>query len=157
LSKFSALFFVNDLIKFIEKEAYRNSKHNRIIKESRLNLIITKYTIKALFAAITTFAQTDTLTAEQAKTMINKEVIVKAMVSGARLFDKDGNKTFLINLDKRYSQSPLTVVLYNKAYKELNLQYELQEKDIVVKGTLTLYNDRPQIIVSDVRNLKILK
>jgi hypothetical protein len=75
LSKFSALFFVNDLIKFIEKEAYRNSKHNRIIKESRLNLIITKYTIKALFAAITTFAQTDTLTAEQAKTMINKEVI----------------------------------------------------------------------------------
>jgi len=56
-------------------------------------------------------AQTDNLTAEQAKTMINKEVIIKANVSGGRLFDKDGNKTFLINLDKRYPQSPLTVVL----------------------------------------------
>jgi hypothetical protein len=33
-----------------------------------------------------TFSQTDTLTAEQAKTMINKEVIVKAMAAGARLF-----------------------------------------------------------------------
>ena len=33
MSKFSALFFVNDLIKFIETEAYRNSIHNRIIKE----------------------------------------------------------------------------------------------------------------------------
>ena len=118
-----------------------------------------KYTVFILFllTAFTTFAQTDTLTAEQAKTMINKEVIVKANVAGARLFDKDGNKTFLINLDKRYPQSPLTVVLYDKAYKDLNLQYELQEKDIVVKGTVTLYNDRPQIIVSDVRNLKILK
>ncbi len=98
-------------------------------------------TILLLLTAFNTFAQTDTLTAEQAKTMVNKEVIVKAMVSGARLFDKDGNKTFLINLDKRYPQSPLTVVLYDKAYKELNLQYELQEKDIVVKGTVTLYND----------------
>jgi carbohydrate-binding DOMON domain-containing protein len=58
-----------------------------------------------------TLTQTDTLTAEQAKTMINKELIVTTMVAGARLFDKDGNKTFLINLDKRYPQSPLTVVL----------------------------------------------
>jgi hypothetical protein len=39
--------------------------------------------------------------------MFNKEVIVKASVAGARLFDKDGNKTFLINLDKRYPQSPI--------------------------------------------------
>ncbi len=118
-----------------------------------------KYTLFILFllTAINTFAQTDTLTAEQAKTLINKEVIVKAMVSGTRLFDKDGNKTFLINLDKRYPQSPLTVVLYDKAYKELNLQYELQEKNIVVKGIVSIYNDRPQIIVNDVKNLKILK
>jgi hypothetical protein len=63
--------------------------------------------------------KTETLTAEQAKTMFNKEVIVKASLSGARLFDKDGNKTFLINLDKRYPQSPLTVVLYDKTCKEL--------------------------------------
>lgn len=113
--------------------------------------------ILLLLTGINTFAQNDTLTAEQAKTMINKEVIVKALVSGTRLFDKDGNKTFLINLDKRYPQSPLTVVLYDKAYKDLNLQYELQEKDIIVKGTVSLYNDRPQIIVNDVKNLKILK
>jgi DNA/RNA endonuclease YhcR with UshA esterase domain len=120
-------------------------------------ITIATVTVLFLLTGINTFAQTDTLTAEQAKTMINKEVIVKANVAGTRLFDKDGNKTFLINLDKRYPQSPLTVVLYDKAYKDLNLQYELQEKDIVVKGTVSIYNDRPQIIVSDVKNLKILK
>ncbi len=103
------------------------------------------------------FAQTDTLTAEQVKTRINKEVIVKANVAGTRLFDKGGKKTFLINLDKRFPQSPLTVVLYDKAYKELNLQYELEEKYIVVKGIVSVYNDRPQIIVNNVKNLKILK
>jgi hypothetical protein len=42
-----------------------------------------------------TLTQTDTLTAEQAKTMINKELIVKTMVAGARLFKKNENKTFL--------------------------------------------------------------
>lgn len=110
-----------------------------------------------VFYSFTSIAQTDTLTAEQAKTMINKEVIVKAMVSGTRLFDKDGNKTFLINLDKRYPQSPLTVVLFDEAYKALNLQYEMEEKDIVVKGTVTIFNDKPQIVVNDVKNLKILK
>lgn len=113
--------------------------------------------IIGLLFSLKVVAQTDTLTAEQAKTMINKEVIVKANVAGTRLFDKDGNKTFLINLDKRFPQSPLTVVLYDKAYKDLNLQYELQEKNIVVKGTVSIYNDRPQIIVNDVKNLKILK
>ncbi len=113
--------------------------------------------ILLLLTGIKTFAQTDTITAEQAKTMINKEVIVKANVAGTRLFDKDGKKTFLINLDKRFPQSPLTVVFYDKAYKNLNLQYELEERDIVVNGTVSINNDRPQIIVNDVKNLKILK
>ena len=63
------------------------------------------------------------LTAEQAKTLINKEVFVKAMVAWARIFDKVGNNTFLINLDRRYPQSPLTEVLYDKAFKGLNIQY----------------------------------
>jgi hypothetical protein len=120
-------------------------------------IVIATATVLFLLTGINTFAQADTLTAEQAKTLINKEVIVKANVAGTRLFDKDGNKTFLINLDKRYPQSPLTVVLYDKAYKDLNLQYELEDKDIVAKGTVLLYNDRPQIIINDVKNLKILK
>jgi hypothetical protein len=45
------------------------------------------------------------------------------MVAWARIFDKVGNNTFLINLDRRYPQSPLTEVLYDKAFKGLNIQY----------------------------------
>lgn len=53
-------------------------------------------TLILLLIRIFTFAQTDTLTAEQAKILINKEVIIKANVAGTRLFDKEGKKTFLI-------------------------------------------------------------
>jgi len=42
-----------------------------------------------------TLTQTDTLTIQHAKTMINKEVIVKTIVAGARLINKNENKTFL--------------------------------------------------------------
>lgn len=47
-----------------------------------------------LLTEINTFAQTDTLTAEQAKTMVNKEVIVKAMVSGTGFLTKTARKRF---------------------------------------------------------------
>jgi hypothetical protein len=109
-----------------------------------------------LCGAISSFAQTDTLTAEQAKTYINKEVIVKGTIAGTRLFEKEGKKTFLINLDKRYPQTPLTVALFDEAYKELNLKQEIEDKNLIVKGTVTIFNDRPQIVVKDVKNIKIL-
>lgn len=110
-----------------------------------------------LFAGVNAFAQTDTLTAEQASKMVDKEVIVKGNVAGSRLFERDGKKTFLINLDKRYPQTPLTIVLYTEAYDKLALKEEIDGKNVVVKGTVSLFNDKPQIVVSDVNNLKILK
>ena len=109
-----------------------------------------------LLVGIKSYAQNDTLTAEQAKVLVNKEVIVKAYVAGTRFFDKDGKKTFLINLDKKYPQTPLTVVLYDETYKALNLKEEIQDKKIVVKGVISLYNDRPQIIIKNTENLKVL-
>lgn len=112
--------------------------------------------IVLLFISIGAFAQTDTLKAEQAKYFVAKEVIVKGNVAGSRLFVRDGKKTFLINLDKRYPETPLTVVLYTEAYDALGLKEEIDGKNLVVKGVVTLYNDRPQIVVSDIKNLQIL-
>lgn len=114
-------------------------------------------TVLFLLAGVNAFAQTDTLKAEQAKNFVEKEVIIKASVAGSRLFEKEGKKTFLINLDERYPQTPLTVVLYTEAYNALGLKEEIEGKKIIVKGIVTLYNDRPQIVVSDIKNLEILK
>jgi DNA/RNA endonuclease YhcR with UshA esterase domain len=99
----------------------------------------------------------DPITAEQAAKMVGQEVTVKDVVAGSRLFEKDGKKTFLINLAQRYPQTSLTIVLYTKAYEELNLKQEIEDKTIIVKGKVTLYNDKPQILVDDVKNLKIVE
>lgn len=113
-------------------------------------------TVLFLLAAINSFAQSDTITARKAKSMINKNVIIKAMVAGSKIIDKDGKRTLILSLDKPYPKTPLQVILFNKAFTDLNLQYLLDGKNIIVKGTVTTYNDKPQIIVSDIENFTIL-
>lgn len=114
------------------------------------------FTILFLLSAINAAAQGDTIKAKKAKSMINKAVIVKAMVAGSRLIDKDGKRTLILSLDKPYPKTPLQVIFFNKAYTDLNPQYLLDGKNIIVKGTVTVYKDKPQIIVTDVENFTVL-
>lgn len=113
-------------------------------------------TVLLLFTAINSFAQADTIKTRKAKSMINKEVIVKAMVAGSRLIEKDGKRTLILSLDKPHPKTALQVIFFNKALADLNLQTLLDGKKIIVKGTVTLYKDKPQIIVSDVKNFTVL-
>lgn len=113
-------------------------------------------TVLFLLAATNSFAQADTIKARKAKSKINKEVIVKATVAGTKLIDKEGKRTLILSLDKPYPKTPLQVIFFNKALTDLNLQYSLYWKKIIVKGTVTLYKDQPQIIVSDIENFTIL-
>lgn len=114
------------------------------------------FTVLFLLTAINVVAQSDTIKAKKAKSMINKEVIVKAMVAGSKLVEKDGKRTLILSLDKPYPKSPLQVIFYNKALNAMNLQYLLDGKNIIVKGTVTTYKDKPQIVVSDIQNFTIL-
>ncbi|MEP7238008.1 MAG: hypothetical protein ABI685_09090 [Ferruginibacter sp.] len=113
-------------------------------------------TLLFLLAAMNAFAQGDTITAKKAKSMINKEVIIKALVAGSKLIDKDGKRTLILSLDKPYPKTPLQIILFNRALTDLNLQYPLDGKNIIVKGVVTSYNDKPQIVVSNIQNFTIL-
>jgi hypothetical protein len=108
-----------------------------------------------LFATIQAFSQSDTLKASQVKDFVGKEIIVKDVISGARFFDRPEKKTFLINLAERYPNTPLTVVLYDGQYMNLPVKENLEGKNIVIRGTVSIFNDRPQIVVSDLKNLRI--
>ena len=101
------------------------------------------------------FAQTDTLKAAKAKEYVGKEIIVKDIIAGARLFDKPDKKTFLINLAERYPNTPLTVVLYDEAYLGLMPKENLEGKTIVVKGIVTVFNDKIQLVIADLKNISI--
>jgi DNA/RNA endonuclease YhcR with UshA esterase domain len=109
-----------------------------------------------MFTAINSYAQGDTLKARKAARMVNKEVIVKALVAGSKIIEKDGKSTLILSLDKPYPKTPLQVIFFNKAFTDLNLRSLLDGKNIIVKGTVTLYRDNPQVIVSNVENFTIL-
>lgn len=103
-------------------------------------------------------AQTDTLTATQAKEYLTKEVTVKAKVVGTRLFDKNNRKTLLINLDIPYPQTPLTIVIFDALFNEFDKKWKsdkLEGKDVIIKGIVTLYNGKPQIVLNDLKNFII--
>lgn len=114
-------------------------------------------TIVMLLVGAKSFAQSDTLTSEQAKSLVDKKVIVKAIIAGSRLFDTNGKRMLLINLDKRYPNRPLTVVLYDEAYKSFGHSVDLDGKVVVVSEEVLVYNDKSQIVVSDVKNLVVVK
>lgn len=73
-----------------------------------------------LLTGINAFVQTDTLTAEQAKTMVNKEVIVKENVAGTRLLDKDGNRTLHYNEVWCHPTLKYCLISFNKKNLEMN-------------------------------------
>lgn len=114
------------------------------------------FTFLILITAIGSFAQGDTLKARKAKSMVNREVIVKAIVAGSRLIEKDGKSILILSLDKPYPKTPLTVVFYNKAYTALNPQYLLDGKKVIVKGTVSKYKNTSQIVISDIQNFIVL-
>lgn len=105
--------------------------------------------------SIQSYAQSDTLSAAQAKDLVGKRVIVKDIIAGARLFERADKTTFLINLNQPYPQTPLTIVLYDAIYRALNPKEGLENREIIVTGVVSIFNDKPQIVVEDVKNIKI--
>ena len=103
------------------------------------------------------YSQADTLKASQAKEFIGKEIIVKDIVAGARFFDRTDKKTFLINLAERYPITPLTVVLYDQNYVAFEPKEGLEGKVIVVKGVVSIFNEKVQIVVTDLKNISVSK
>ncbi|HEX2684446.1 MAG TPA: hypothetical protein VHL77_10960 [Ferruginibacter sp.] len=113
-------------------------------------------TVLFMHLALISFAQGDTLTARKAKSQTGKEVIVKAVVAGSKLIEKDGNRILILSLDKPNPKTSLMIVFFNKSLADLNPQYLLDGKTIVVKGRVTTYDGRSQIIVNDVENFKVV-
>ncbi len=117
-----------------------------------------RYALLIIFAMLsyTGFAQADTLNARAASALVGKQVLVKDKIASARLFERTEKTTFLINLAERYPDTPLTVVLYDATYKALGQKENLDGKYIIVKGVVTLYNGKAQILIDDIQNLTIM-
>jgi hypothetical protein len=98
-----------------------------------------------LIISINCFSQ-DTITTAQAKDYMDKMVCVKGKVVSFKLAS-EGKSTNYINIDKPYPESIFTVVISNSYLAKLNLKIEdLKDKDVFIKGTISIYKNDPKQI-----------
>lgn len=100
----------------------------------------------------------ETITPELIKTLLNKEVTLE-MVVRATGATKKGDLVFL-NSESERGPDNFTVVLDPKAQDSLKAvgvtmpRKHFLSKQIRVTGTLTVFRDQPQIIVSDAKQIR---
>jgi hypothetical protein len=98
-----------------------------------------------LLFSINCFSQ-DTITTAKVKEYMDKEVCVLGKVVSFKLAT-EGKFTNYINIDKPYPESIFTVVITNSYLEKLNIKIEdLKDKDIYVKGKITIYKNDPKQI-----------
>jgi S1/P1 Nuclease len=64
-----------------------------------------------------------------------------------------------ISVGDRYPKNPLTIVIFGKSYTKFRLPIDVmyKEKNICIKGTIEMYQGKPQIIVEDPSDIYILE
>jgi hypothetical protein len=66
-----------------------------------------------------------------------------------------GNVTIL-NFDKTYPDTPFTAVVFQENFDQFKNLKELQGKQVEVKGTVTDYRNKPEIILETPNQLKVV-
>lgn len=118
---------------------------------------------KLLFVALlgcfvsSAYAQTDTLTTDKVASYVDKQVIVKGVVAGARRFESgERAPLLLINLDEAYPHTPLTVVLYKEVLEKASIDVDaLTGKKVVASGKISVFKGRNQLVIEKLEDLKI--
>lgn len=88
----------------------------------------------------------DTITANQAKDFVGKEVILKGKIASIKMAG-EGKSTNYINVDAAYPNAIFTVVIPNRALDLLGFKIEESVgKQIIVKGNVQVYDKDPKQI-----------
>ena len=112
-------------------------------------------TILLLFITSLAFSQADTITTAQAKDFIGKEVILTGKVVATRVInDRNGKQIMFINLDAKHPENLVDVVIFNDVFEKMKLvEGEILNKTIKIKGKLSTYKEKPQMIIQSEESL----
>lgn len=102
----------------------------------------------------TTFGQT-TISVDSVLQYVGKQVTVCSKVYGTKAFDK----VTLINLGAKYPNHPLTVAVFKKDYEAFEKPVEelYNAKKVCVTGTIQMYKNKAEIVISKPEQMVILK
>ena len=101
------------------------------------------------------YAQKPTITTAEAKSYIGKEVILVGKVVGTKIhIDRNGKQIMFINLDEKYPNNPVEVVIFSEVFEKIKIvEEEVLNKQIKIEGTLNTYKEKPQMIVQSEKSL----
>jgi len=89
----------------------------------------------------------------EAKDHINENAAVTGYVADVVVREK----VAYLNFDKKYPKNTFTGVVFSEKFQEVGSLDEYKNKNIEIKGKITLYRDKPQIIINSKNQIRILK
>ncbi len=92
------------------------------------------------------------IAAAEAKDHVGQSVIVTGRVSQVSVREK----TVYLNLDKIYPLAPFTAVVFARALDQFPNLRALEGKRVEVSGKVIQFQDRPEIVLANKRQLRVL-
>ncbi len=111
-----------------------------------------------MIVSIGVIAQTDllrTLTTAEAKNHIGERATLCGVVESGR-YSTSGRQPTFLNLDKAYPNQPFTVLIWAANREKFGKPEETYKgKRICVTGTIESYQNAPEIVLDDPRDLTV--
>jgi hypothetical protein len=92
-------------------------------------------------------------TTAEAKNHPNENAVVKGYVADVVIREK----VAYLNFDKKYPKNTFSVVVFDSKFADVGDLNIYKNQNVEVKGVITLYRDKPQIIVSSKNQIRIVK
>lgn len=115
---------------------------------NKITLILT-----LLFFSIGANAQ-KMVTSAELKDNIGQEVILKGKFINFKSYTARSGKNYIfIDIDKKYPETDISVTVFEEAIPNFKFTSSDLEKTIYVKGTVSIYKEKPQIAVNDMAQM----
>jgi DNA/RNA endonuclease YhcR with UshA esterase domain len=89
----------------------------------------------------------------EAKDHVNENAAVTGYVADVVVREK----VAYLNFDKKYPKNTFTGVVFSEKFSEVGPLDEYKNKNVEIKGKITLYRDKAQIIINSKNQIRILK
>lgn len=89
----------------------------------------------------------------EAKSHTGENAVVKGYVADVVIRDK----VAYLNFDKKYPKNTFSGVIFSESFSRVGDLDIYKNKNVELKGTITLYKDKPQIIINSKNQIKLLK
>jgi hypothetical protein len=108
------------------------------------------------FASLPLRAQTEKLTAAEAKDHIGKNATVCGTVASTHYADKTKGQPTFLNLDKPYPNEIFAILIWGTDRSKFGRpEATYRDKDVCVTGKITAYKGTPEIIASEPSQIQV--